>query len=368
MKKIKIFLYILFLCSILSGCFKKETTKILTEDVTKGVMHRTEKETAKDLAENGSEKLGKSYVGRSFGEQVVKKAARDKTYKMMEKEGINSFLGYGKKRAANEISETEISISKKELLAASDYKKMLIERKNSNKFRGQMSIATKQTGKGVFSEADNVRILNKVASKVGLTEEKRAKLLKEMAEDPDLARLIHENPKFNTKRWLYARKPVDRKKIVKLPNGRYPVNATEFAGKTFYFNPHLNKRLMAYVKNGGTYNGYTYEQLIKLDKMYPNGIPYTEAGFPNFIKANLCYLGKNKKPLIIKMPHGFTGNRDKDFEIVREMARKQGYKINEYGYIWHHLEGNPPSMVLVKTEAHEIVKHAGGHALAKVPR
>jgi hypothetical protein len=113
----------------MSGCFKREAAKILTKDVSKEVLHSTEKETIKDLAKNGSEKLGKSYVGRSFGEQIVKKAARDKAYKIMEKEGVTSFLSYGEKKAEKEISGVAVSMSKDKLLASTTnnlYKKKLL--------------------------------------------------------------------------------------------------------------------------------------------------------------------------------------------------------------------------------------------------
>lgn len=385
MKKIGFILAIFTLCFMFSSCSKKQAFKIIAKDITKEAVRNAGKEGAEEVAKNASKRIAKSYVGRSFGEQVVKKAARDKVYKLMEKEGANSFLKYSEKKAAKELTGKEISLAKKEMLASvgnKSYKNRLLELRRTNEisfekggktigektgkeFNGQMSVTAKRIGKSSFSEIDNARLIKKVASKVGLTDEKSAKLLKEMSEDPQLAQLIHENPEFNITRWLNARKHVNKLKITRLPNGRKPVNAGQYAGNTFYFNPHLNRNLLKHVENGGKYNGYTYEQLIKLDKMYPNGVPFNEAGFPDFIKAHLCFLGKNGKPLIIKMPNGFTGNRDKDFAIAREIARRQGLHINEYGYIWHHLETNPPSMILVKTEAHEIVKHAGGHALVK---
>jgi hypothetical protein len=133
MKKLQLILSLILLSFTISGCFKKEAAKILGEDVEKGIVHSSEKDAVKELAKNGSKKIGKSYVGRAFGEQIIKKTARDKTYKLMEKEGVKSFLGYGEKKANNEISRASFSMSKRNLITSASnksYKDKLKELQN----------------------------------------------------------------------------------------------------------------------------------------------------------------------------------------------------------------------------------------------
>ena len=86
---------------------------------------------------------------------------------------------------------------------------------------------------------------------------------------------------------------------------------------------------------------------------------------PDFIGAQTVYKDRNGNPLIVTLPNGFTGNRDKDFNIARKILREQGIEVNEYGYYWHHLRGNPSRMVLVDADVHEIAIHTGGHSLAQ---
>ena len=207
-------------------------------------------------------------------------------------------------------------------------------------------------------------LVKKKAPQLGLTDELQQKLLKDIDSNSGLAELIRKNPDFNISRWLETMKSVDKNKLAKLPNGKKPINY-QYAGKHFYFEPSLNKNVDAQLRKKGLYNGYNRDQLKALDKMYPDGIPFDEQGFPDFIKAGLCKKGPKGENIIVDMPNGFTGVREKDFEIARNVLREQGITIDEFGYIWHHLPGNPSRMALIKTEAHEIIKHTGGHSLAK---
>lgn len=51
-----------------------------------------------------------------------------------------------------------------------------------------------------FTTIDNASLLDRVASKTGLSIKKKADLLNEMGQDDELAKLIHSNPDFNIKR------------------------------------------------------------------------------------------------------------------------------------------------------------------------
>ncbi len=207
----------------------------------------------------------------------------------------------------------------------------------------------------------NKKLVSKVCSKLGIGDVLQKKLLDEMVSNKDLAKLIRQNPEFNIGRWLNTQRKVDKKLLSKVARN------TQYAGKNFYFHPALNKNVDNYLKQSGKFSGYTREELLELDRLFPNGVPYTKQGFPDFIKAGACKKDDKGNLIKIVMPEGhFTGDRTQDFRIAREEFRKKyGYSVDEYGYTWHHLEGNPPTMVLVNTHVHETCRHAGGHALAK---
>lgn len=103
--------------------------------------------------------------------------------------------------------------------------------------------------KNAFTTAENASLLNKFASKTGLSTKKKADLLSEMGQDEELAKLIHSNPELNIRRWLNTRNPVDKSKVARTANGRMVLNG-EYAGNVYYFNPHLNSKLRAKLKNG----------------------------------------------------------------------------------------------------------------------
>lgn len=156
---------------------------------------------------------------------------------------------------------------------------------NNKKIIAQSFENLDNVSKRIFTTAENSAILDKVASKTGLTSRKKADLLGEMGADEELAKLIHSNPDVNVKRWLNTRNHVDKNLVAKTANGRMVPNGQVYAGNVYYFNPHLNSGLKARLKNSGTVNlkkfgSFSYEDLIKLDKLYPDGVPFTKEGFP----------------------------------------------------------------------------------------
>lgn len=223
--------------------------------------------------------------------------------------------------------------------------------------------------KKAFTTSDNTAILNNFAAKTGLSAEKRATLLNEMSGDDELAKLIHSNPEFNIKRWLNTRNHVDQTKVAKTAKGRMVPNGRVYAGNTYYFNPHLNSGLNARLKNGGTVNlkkfgTLSYEDLIKLDKLYPEGVPFTKEGFPDFTKV--AFKDKTGKPLKIDIG-SLSGDSKKDIAKAETLFQKMGYSWEE-GYTWHHVE-NTTSLIRVPTAIHQLVDHAGGmstHAAEQV--
>lgn len=214
--------------------------------------------------------------------------------------------------------------------------------------------------KNTFTTAENASLLNKFASKTGLSIKKKADLLSEMGQDEELAKLIHSNPELNIKRWLNTRNHVDKSKVARTANGRMVPNGQVYAGNVYYFNPHLNSGLMARLKKSGTitlkkFGSLTYDDLIKLDKLYPDGVPFTKEGFPDFSKV--AFKDKNGQTLRINIGT-LSGNSQKDINTAETLFQKMGYPW-ESGYTWHHVE-NSTTLIRVLSAVHQLIDHAGG--------
>lgn len=116
--------------------------------------------------------------------------------------------------------------------------------------------------------------------------------------------------------------------VRRLPSGRYPGNF-QYAGRV-YDGP-----------------GWTPE----LARKYPNGIRFTDDGFPDF--------SPYATHRVTLEPH-FVGDR-RDIAVAN---RKAGLSGTPLDYTWHHHQ-DMRTMLLVPTELHNAVRHAGGVAIMR---
>ena len=404
----KILFLSIALCTFCVTPIYAQTGKVASRIVEK-IFKKSGRKVVKEGAEKAGKEAGVGAVGKAFGKKAAKRVGEDVTFSgiekgavRLEKKEVGSTL---RKSAANaleittdagrvllkkgtihsighieskavassaerlfinkglaESGESAISKGLKQSAAQKAISNKTAKRTVSGNVEKQLEEeAAKMSAKGHVKYFE--KLIKKKAPKFGMTDEQQQKLLKDIASNPDLADLIRKNPDFNIGRWLETMKPVDKSKLF-LANGKYPINY-QYAGKRFFFHPALNKNVDAQLLKKGSFNGYSREQLKELDKLFPKGVPFDELGFPDFVRAGLCKKGPNGKDIIVTLEKGFTGNREKDFELARKILKDQGIVVDEFGYIWHHLPGMPPRMALIKTEAHEIIKHTGGHSLAK---
>lgn len=232
----------------------------------------------------------------------------------------------------------------------------------------QISSSYKNSAKRVgnsFSAEENATILAKYAPKVNISPEKLQKLLQEMNADDGLANLIHEAPEFNIMRWSNTRNHVNQKLIKRTPKGKYPPNARVYSGNVYYFNPHLNYGLKARLKRGNgfavlkTKSPLSYDDLVKLDNMYPEGVPFTKEGFPDFSKV--AAKGKDGKPIKVNIGR-LSGDSKKDVNAAETIFQNMG-NTWEDGFTWHHIE-NTTELLRVPTSIHQLVDHAGAMSMS----
>lgn len=319
------------------------------------------KRIAKEIAEESGERIAKksvrtfrsNYIENAVTEQSLKKIAREKIYQKLKSEGIKSFLAYGSKKAVAKTSHTSLSIVKNKY--AQSFKRL--------GYKERLALSRKKGGTAVAEDvaSKNAKLLKRYASRSGLTPEKQAKLLQEMNADEGLANLIRENPEFNIKRWLNTRNHVDKSLLAKTSKGRTVPNGSTYAGNIFYFNPHLNSKLKSKLSNNIQENTSkktripTYDELIKLDKLYPEGVPFSKEGYPDFSKV--AAKGKDGKVLRIDIK-SLSGDSQKDINAAETIYQNMGYQW-EPNYTWHHIE-NSTELIRVPTVIHQLIPHAGG--------
>lgn len=73
--------------------------------------------TYKELVREGLERTGRKYTGEALGERIAKRALRESVLEKMEKEGIGSFLEYGKAKAFKDMERMGTSSCKRKLMA-----------------------------------------------------------------------------------------------------------------------------------------------------------------------------------------------------------------------------------------------------------
>lgn len=217
-----------------------------------------------------------------------------------------------------------------------------------------------------YSSAQNLSLVKGLKNKLDIPADKMVTLLNLMDADGGFAAFIHSNPEFNIKRWLKTRNHVDERLISRTPQGRFPPNSKVYAGNVYYFNPYLNPGLanrlsnkngMAILKKAGI---LSREQLEELDRLYPNGVPFSKRGFPDFsgVSAKDSY----GKPIVVDIGK-LSGDSKVDIAKAETIFQSQGNKWEE-GFTWHHIEGTS-SLLRVPSIIHQLIDHAGGIAMSK---
>lgn len=159
------------------------------------------------------------------------------------------------------------------------------------------------------------------------------------------------------KAWLEALEEDTRLSKIQTIGDKLPLNAEDFASKTFSFD--LSQNPVAKMRLAEKYAGAELAERTKafeaLAKKYPEGVRFTSKGFPDFT------------PYTVKLPNGknarfkikTTGNRSKDFTAADKVAGidEEYRQANEL--VWHHME-DMETMILVPRDVHKAVKHSGG--------
>lgn len=245
--------------------------------------------------------------------------------------------------------------------------RLRIEGKTTRKTIINAAFPNKMTADVVYDWKTNAALLKKYKSKFkGLTEDRKTKLLQEMDYNPELAKSIHQNPQKNIERYLNSHNPVNKNLIDKLDvtsGKKMPENAQVYAGNTFYFDPLYNPKLAAILRDKGLVGlkGYgkrtaDIELLKRIDETYPNGVKWSQKGYPDFASLK----DKDGKNLAVVDLGKLSGNSETDIKQAENLFIKNG-GIPETGYTWHHIEYSS-KLVRVPSHIHDLMPHSGGMA------
>lgn len=84
-----------------------------------------------------------------------------------------------------------------------------------------------------------------------------------------------------------------------------------------------------------------------LHEKYPNGVPFSYEGFPQF---------ENYAIATVRFGEGFAGDYDTDF---RKSNHRAGFSRQPRGTVWHHHEDGK-TLLLLDRDLHSDVRHWGG--------
>lgn len=184
--------------SVAKGAIKSKVAKEITE------------KEAKILLKKGIKETGGKYTGEALSEQVVKRAARSKVRKSMEKEGVESFVELGNKKAGKELSK----------LSSSRHVN-LTNTKNRISYKNRL-LAKKSAGKNAKNGANLVK---SYTGKQGYKNFMSKGIKERMLHIQELANHIYSLPAKDREALLAKMSPEMRNKIIKvrqLQMGRLP--------------------------------------------------------------------------------------------------------------------------------------------------
>lgn len=114
---------ILFLLSFFAYCcsgqvkaVKKAAERLSVKSARKAAYEAAKKRTYQDLVKEGINRTGRKYTGEALGEQIAKRVIRERTLKMMKKDGIKSFLEFGKGNALKVTEQMNFSQLRRTLI------------------------------------------------------------------------------------------------------------------------------------------------------------------------------------------------------------------------------------------------------------
>ena len=227
----------------------KDGAKLVLKSVAKkNVKREVTKETKEELIKFGIKETGGKYTGEALCEQVVKRAAREKAVKLMEKEGVESFLSYGSKRSAESLAKTEMSVMKGKITAAGEkkYLNAIAESRKSvpthANVKNPVTVAKEGYLSSKLKKTQTYKTLLDIQAKgpIKLTE----KQIQQLAENKSYLRsfiLTYTGDKKNFQEFFIRLAMYDKKAVERILS---------------------NKEIMEYVKNSMIRSGGVHEWLM----------------------------------------------------------------------------------------------------------
>lgn len=226
-----------------SSLIKKGVKSVMKSTAKKKAKKEITEEVSKDLLRIGIKETGGKYTGQALGEQLVKRAVREKTLVLMEKEGVESFLHYGVKRSAKSLASTERSLVKHQLNESSEklYKSEILNSRKSIS-KGPVSRVKETYLNSKLKKTRIYKELLEIQAKgpIKLTE----KEIQQLAEHPEYLRAFIKNytgDKKNFQEFFIRLAMHDKKAVDKILS---------------------NKEVMNYVKNSMIRAGGVHEWLM----------------------------------------------------------------------------------------------------------
>lgn len=209
-------LFLLFICLLPSFCVFGQTkavskiaTKISTKATKKAAFEAAKRRTAKELLEEGIARTGRKYTGEALGQQITKRAIRENVLKRMEKEGIESFLMFGKNEALKDMQRLGISNVKQGILV-----REAATATRPSAYHAAIESYSKRNGSGYVSKVVFKNSFAKYAGKEGYKKFMKMSVQERMLEIKELTKHIYSLPKTEREKALEKLSPEMKEKVL----------------------------------------------------------------------------------------------------------------------------------------------------------
>lgn len=382
MKKIIILVILLFSSlNISNNCSAQslgKAVKAVAKTKSKQTIRKEiAKESADILTKKGIQMTGRKYTGMALGEQLIKRVAREKVVKAMEKDGIESFLQYGAVKIKKAFSPLTISRTTTAMKKVSETNYHTSIKKIAYKMK-------QKTGKTVVKKEtrDNAaHLIKNYCSKEGIKKFMSLSMKERMNTMTSLTKYTYSLPKIERDKVLNSMNTVMKEKIekchklmttrmppIKTPKGHW---SGERGNSYFILNDD-------YVWHGQSVKELKKKYKIKgeLKIRYIDGEPIFDKNSclgktsveykPEYNYKNIKDLHNDINENLAKEPwmKGRMNNRTVDpVRDYIENAAVDGTRISGARNTYHEaMDGE--TIYIVPDFIHDICKHNGGRSLA----
>lgn len=335
-------IYVLLLLTALSVCVYPQVSVVKSgvKKVTKEFFKKSGETATKKSLNRVAMKASKNSIENAVVEQTLKKATREKFTALMKKDGVKSFLDYGRKSATAKVSVTTSSLTKRKAFTGASrtsYKERIFAQQ-----QGNSHLSAK--GRGVLSrKIPNTPGVNSVLGR-WKGERGNSLLILDLNRKPSAAN--YGNPKNQTVREM-GKELGDPNPQITFKN-HYPIFDRDYGTK--------NKRPLQITFSKGIKEYINADEVIKKNGKNVNRAHLHEEAYKRLAKQQNCSVEEIK---VFKGDSDVAKKLSKEWNCSIQEVFNRCKNPNQIQRVLHECE-DMKTVQLVPRLYHNELRHDGG--------